>query len=133
MVLGHQQQHCSIVDLHVRGCQQPTSPFKVRLFHVDIPAFTFKKSRCYEVVVKSVCQLRDVSCFSITKLILYFLRRSDTVLEINGTKRNAFMCIDWKKITTNSYRYYIKTGNSLTITVTSRNVLNAMCKISEVF
>nr|XP_034301244.1 uncharacterized protein LOC105330858 isoform X2 [Crassostrea gigas] len=36
------------------------------------------------------------------------LLKSDTILEINGLKKNAFMCIDWKKITSNSYRYYIK-------------------------
>ena len=37
--------------------------------------------------------------------------RADKIVSYNGKKYNIFRCIEWKKITSFSYFYYVKQGN----------------------
>lgn len=41
----------------------------------------------------------------------FFFYRGDQVVEVSpGVKKNVFRCIQWTKITDESYFYYIKNG-----------------------
>lgn len=52
--------------------------------------------------------LSYTKCDFLSSLLECF--RSDQLVDYNGTFYNAFRCIQWTKITDNSYMYYPMTG-----------------------
>lgn len=56
----------------------------------------------------------NLGCAFIHNLIsLLECFRSDQLVDFNGTFYNAFRCIQWTKLTDNSYLYYPMTGKVL--------------------
>lgn len=68
-------------------------------------------SRVYILQIACSKLIVKFANFSITHFIDCFFSRADTTVSYDGKKYNVFRCIEWTKITNNSFYYYIQQGN----------------------